>query len=354
MYNGKTKLDNSSVISSYASKQMTDNQKLAIVKLDTPKKFGWDKPFEKIQHMVNEDIQGAVNSDIKRSFTRGYAHRALFNLALLPLGHCKNFGEYVDYLRETAIPWETSYQMVNRFIDSRGGKLFPQFSAKYENGENNDKIGSIGHMAAKSFDVTLAGFVSPILASSIFPFFHEAFKRNDKKDLSQSFLNRVYKKFFTGGDYFNKGDKFGGQFNDERAFVTLNGIGFNSMDEIGLQGSWRGALGAAAIGSTAYVATKDIFNKENRKASEVIYDITRRSVNRMGIFPNVYSLPLPFGIDLAKKKKDTEYIVPLSKQDQKLQARQDRVEAVADIAYGLSAVVTTLGIPYYLSSKYRK
>jgi hypothetical protein len=295
--------------------------------------------LETLKGQIVEDIKanGGDSATIKRSFSRGFAHR-VWTQGLSVLGGFMAGDKLANNLVHAAIPFEVGYQTINRTSDKLGGNLLPELAKSYEDadGKNKDNVGGVGHIAAKTADNVMRGILEPSISATLSRGISSAIHTAKGTGDNPTFLGQWKDELTKGGD-FGKGELI-----DEISYYGGLDLGIHTANALGLKKTWSGAALASAIGAAAY-STRDpagsIFDADN--PNSLTKKFIARTIQRIGIMAHIYALPLPFmdSIFPATKDKEVKKAEVPSKSKAEI-AHDKKVDLASRTSQALYALIT--------------
>ncbi|MFT6213171.1 MAG: hypothetical protein ACJARD_001304, partial [Alphaproteobacteria bacterium] len=307
---------------------------------------------------VLEDIQanGGDSKHIKRSLTRGIAHRVWTQCAAFAILGKDAFGGGTlgQNLMHAGIPFEIAYQGINRGTDVLGGSVVPELAKPYEaeDGKNKDHAGGIGHIAAKTADHLARGIIDPLTAATVSRGISSVVHKAAGTGHADGFLANWNSELNKGGDHNN------GELIDELSYYGGLDAGIHTANALGLKKTWSGAVLASAIAAGCYTS-RDPANSlmDANTPSQLSKKFIARTIQRLGVMGQIYALPLPIldnyfpeSEDKADKAKEAAAIEKTPDEiakDKKITA----ASRASEILYGLTTFAALSGLYAYQNKK---
>jgi|GEM_PF-4304650 len=314
--------------------------------------------LDTLKSQLVEDLKANTgdSKSIKRSWSRGYLHRAWTQGLSMALGHIAgdNKTPYENFSKNflhTGLTFETAYQGINRSTDARGGSILPSLAKSYEteDGKNKEHAGSLGHIAAKTvdhlgraaFDAGTAATISQGLSAAI----------STGAGLKGDFGTKWHDLLTKGSDF-----NYGGELVNELRYYTGLDLGIHSANALGLNKTWSGALLASTIGAASYTMAESRNQTGSSTGISGLYDgnnpgklgakFIGRTIQRLGVMGQIYALPLPFMDSVFKGSNDkaqTNIDTPQIEKTPEQQARDKTLNRTARISEAAFAA-TSFGL----------
>lgn len=323
-------------------------------------------PRKSIAGKISEDLRGAIDSNVKHSFTRAILSRSLFASAMLPLSMLPVVNDikpetYFNTVKNITFPLQVSYPITDNLRDYFGKKIQLHLSDAYEtpDGTFKDHIGSMGHIAAKTTDKIInntvrAGFASALVSMIIASYGSIANGKmlssdwlpTDYKMKDSTFNQRFWNNWLHGGA-FGLGGSLLNRLNYRYTFDASN----NAMKALGLNKTWLGTAANSALSALGFMGMQSAI-KGNPKVNpeEWLKSFVIAFSHRLGSFSNGNKLPLIPGLDLAKKENEEKAKQDFTKnhlksleekmKDQKL----NMVENTSNVLYTTISILASLAI----------
>jgi len=318
------------------------------------------KGLEKLKSQVLEDIQanGGDSKHIKRSLTRGIAHRVWTQGAAFALLGKDAFGGGTlgQNLMHAGVPFEVAYQGINRGTDALGGSVVPELAKSYEaeDGKNKDTAGGIGHIAAKTTDHLIRGIIDPVTAATVSRGLSSVVHKAAGTGHKDGFLANWKSELTQGGDHNN------GELIDELSYYGGLDAGIHTANALGLKKTWSGAVLASAIAAGCYTSREKSSGYDIGDANtpgQLSKKFIARTIQRLGVMGQIYALPLPIldnyfseSEDKADKAKEAAAIKKTPDEiakDKKITV----ASRASEFLYGLTTFAALSGLYAYQNKK---